>query len=107
MMMAEDARRDAEEAERDMARRKAVMGDRATSLVSEAMSAKQRMMDKRLMMKVCHITKLSNWRTAFWDLQFLLTLHHSSCFAQLGPGSIHPKQKRNINRKCDTHNDKV
>ena len=57
MMMLEDARRDAEEAERDMARKKAVMGEAASaastsSLLSEAMSAKQRMMDKRLMMKV-------------------------------------------------------
>ena len=58
MMMLEDARRDAEEAERDMARKKAVMGSEAasaastSSLLSEAMSAKQRMMDKRLMMKV-------------------------------------------------------
>ena len=58
MMMLEDARRDAEEAERDMARKKAVMGEAASasastsSLLSEAMTAKQRMMDKRLMMKV-------------------------------------------------------
>ena len=65
MMMLEDARRDAEEAERDMARKKAVMGAAAasaseeastSSLLSEAMSAKQRMMDKRLMMKVGILT---------------------------------------------------
>ena len=61
MMMAEDERRDAEEAERDMARKRAVMGAAAAVavhappselLLSEAMSAKQRMMDKRLVMKV-------------------------------------------------------
>ena len=62
MMMAEDERRDAEEAERDMARKRAVMGAAAAAvavhappselLLSEAMSAKQRMMDKRLVMKV-------------------------------------------------------
>ena len=53
MMMAEDERRDAEEAERDMARKRAVMGQAAHSpSLSDAMTAKQRMMDKRLMMKV-------------------------------------------------------
>ena len=60
MMMAEDERRDAEEAERDMARKRAVMGAAAVAvhappselLLSEAMSAKQRMIDKRLVMKV-------------------------------------------------------
>ena len=56
MMMAADERRDAEEAEADMARKRAVMGaaehSHSPSLLSDAMTAKQRMMDKRLMMKV-------------------------------------------------------
>ena len=54
MMMAEDESRDAEEAERDMARKRAVMGaaHAHSPSLSDAMTAKQRMMDKRLMMKV-------------------------------------------------------
>ena len=53
MMMAEDERRDAEEAERDMARERAVTGAVVTApFLADPLTAKQRMMDKRLMMKV-------------------------------------------------------